>query len=220
MSSAMELNKDTLQQIGEYVKQHLPEWQRESVGTTGAAAGAAAGLSAEEVRRDIALGERIVRVEEELKTQRDLIREGFAEAARRSEEQMAHFDARFDDVNKRFDDVNKRFEEQTANFNTRFDDVNKRFEEQAAAFNKRFEEQAAAFNKRSEEQAANTNRRFEEQTASVNARFEEQNASINARFDDVNRRFEDMHRYTNRWMVLISLFLAMIGVMPWLMGAY
>ena len=35
MSSAMELNQDTLQQIGEYVKQHLPEWQRESGASAG-----------------------------------------------------------------------------------------------------------------------------------------------------------------------------------------
>ncbi|MDA3949767.1 MAG: hypothetical protein PF508_11150 [Spirochaeta sp.] len=200
MSSTMELNQDTLQQIGEYVKQHLLEWQRETAGAAGAGAGTgpSARLSAEDVRRDIALGERIVRVEEELKTQRDLIREGFAETARRFDEQMAHFNARFDDVNR-------RFEEQTATMNARFDDVNKRFDD----VNKRFEEQTASVNKR-----------FEEQAASTNARFEEQTASINARFDDVNKRFEDMHRYTNRWMVLISLFLAMIGAMPWLMGAY
>ena len=86
MSSAMELNQDTLQQIGEYVKQHLPEWQRGSAG----APGVETGLSAEYVHRTIDLGERIVRVEEELKTQSDLIRQGFA------------------DVNRRFDDVNKR----------------------------------------------------------------------------------------------------------------
>ena len=30
----------------------------------------------------------------------------------------------------------------------------------------------------------------------------------------------NMHRYTNRWMTLISFFLALIGAMPWIMGAY
>ena len=85
------------------------------------------------MHRTIDLGERIVRVEEELKTQRDLIREGFAETARRFEEQTAFFNTRFEEQNANF---NKRFEEQTAFFNTRF-------EEQNANFNQRFEEQTA-----------------------------------------------------------------------------
>ena len=62
----------------------------------------------------------------------------------------------------------------------------------------------------------NVNRRFEEQTANINARFDD----VNRRFEDVNKRFEDMQKHTNRWMMLISLFLAVIGAMPWIMGAY
>ena len=44
-----------------------------------------------------------VRVEEELKTQSDLIRQGFADVNRRLEEQAASVNARFYDVNKRDD---------------------------------------------------------------------------------------------------------------------
>lgn len=111
MSNAMELNPETLNQIGEYVKKHLPEWTRESA--TGRSVGES--TPAEELRREIDIRERIVRVEEELKTQRELMREGFAA---------------------------------------------------------------------------------------------------------VDRRFEDMHKHTNRWMTLISIFLAVIGAMPWILGAY
>jgi hypothetical protein len=131
----MELSQDTLRQIGEYVKQHLPEWTRET-GTPGVEAS-----TAEELRREIDIRGRIVRVEEELKTSRELMREGFAA-------------------------VNRRFEDQTAHFNTRFEAIDKRFEDQAASFNARFE------------------------------------------------------KHTNRWMTLISVFLAVIGAMPWIMGAY
>jgi chromosome segregation ATPase len=152
VSNAMELSQDTLKQIGEYVKQHLPEWTRET-GSPGVEAS-----TAEELRREIDIRGRIVRVEEELKTSRELMREGFAA-------------------------VNRRFEDQTAHFNTRFEAIDKRFEDQAASFNARFE-------------------------------------TIDKRFEDMNSRFTDMQKHTNRWMTLISVFLAVIGAMPWIMGAY
>ncbi|MDA3951683.1 MAG: hypothetical protein PF508_20925, partial [Spirochaeta sp.] len=123
-----------LRQIGEYVKQHLPEWTRET-GTPGVEAS-----TAEELRREIDIRERIVRVEEELKTSRELMREGFTA------------------VDRRFEAIDKRFEDQAASFN--------------------------------------------------------------ARFEDMNSRFTDMQKHTNRWMTLISVFLAVIGAIPWIMGAY
>ena len=91
MSSAMELNQDTLKQIGEYVKEHIPEWVQEagvSAATSGQSAAEGA-RAAEELRREIDIRERIVRVEEELKTSRELMREGFAAVDRRFEEQNA-----------------------------------------------------------------------------------------------------------------------------------
>ncbi len=90
MSNAMELNQDTLKEIVEYVKQHLIEWTRET-GTSGVGASAA-----EEIRREIDIRERIVRVEEELKASRELMREGFAAV-----------DKRFEDMNSRFTDMQK-----------------------------------------------------------------------------------------------------------------
>ncbi|MDA3951666.1 MAG: hypothetical protein PF508_20840, partial [Spirochaeta sp.] len=105
-----------LRQIGEYVKQHLPEWTRET-GTPGVEAS-----TAEELRREIDIRGRIVRVEEELKASRELMRQGFS--------------------------------------------------------------------------------------------------AVDRRFEDMNSRVTDMQKHTNRWMTLISVFLAVIGAMPWIMGAY
>jgi predicted nucleic acid-binding Zn-ribbon protein len=66
---------------------------------------------------EIELRERMVRVEEELKHQRELMREGFAQmerrfelAEKRHEELRADMIARFEQVDKRFEQVDKRFE--------------------------------------------------------------------------------------------------------------
>ena len=72
MSSAMDLSEKSLETIGRYVRQNLPEWlqQMELPG-----------------RREweLQLTERIVRVEEELKAQRELMQQGFAGVEKRLE---------------------------------------------------------------------------------------------------------------------------------------
>jgi chromosome segregation ATPase len=55
---------------------------------------------------EIELRERMVRVEEELKHQRELMRQGFAQVEKRFEQ----VDKRFEQVDKRFEQVDKRFE--------------------------------------------------------------------------------------------------------------
>jgi DNA anti-recombination protein RmuC len=74
------------------------------------------------VRYELDIRERIVRVEEELKHQRELMLQGFENSNKR-----------FEEVNKHFDearaDVNKRFEEMRADMNKRFEQVDKRFEQ-------------------------------------------------------------------------------------------
>ena len=152
MSGTMELSQDALRQIGEYVKAHIPEWVRDTP----------------EIQREYDLRERAVRVEEELKTQRQLMERGFNAMEKRFEA----IDSRFEAIEKRFEMIDKRFE----TIDKRFDGMENRFAEQTAFFNTRFE--------------------------------------------DMNHRFEDMHKHTNRWMMLISVFLAVIGAMPWIMGAY
>ena len=68
----------------------------------------------------IDIHERIVRVEEELKHQRDLIHEV-----------LKMMDKRFEQVDKRFEQVDKRFEELRTDMNNRFEfthaDINRRF---------------------------------------------------------------------------------------------
>jgi len=63
---------------------------------------------------EIELRERMVRVEEELKHQRELMRQGFEMMERRFEQVEKRFeqiDKRFEQVDKRFEQVDKRFDE-------------------------------------------------------------------------------------------------------------
>ncbi|MDO8941204.1 MAG: hypothetical protein Q7U98_18780 [Methylicorpusculum sp.] len=88
------------------------------------------------VRYELDIRERIVRVEEELKHQRELMLQGFENSNKRFEEVNKHFDETRSDVNKRFEemraDMNKRFEQ----VDRRFEQVDKRFEQ----MDKRFEQ--------------------------------------------------------------------------------
>ncbi len=81
------------------------------------------------VRYELDIRERIVRVEEELKHQRQLMMQGFEMMDKRFEEMRA-------DMNKRFEQVDKRFEEMRADMDKRFEQMDKRFEQ----MDKRFEQ--------------------------------------------------------------------------------
>ena len=96
---AMELRTEDLEQIGKYVRGNLSAWFREA-----------------NLDRDMELRERTIRVEEELKTQRELMREGFANMDKRFESMQHNMD-------KRFEQVDKRFESMQHNMDTRFDDL-------------------------------------------------------------------------------------------------
>ncbi|MBM3202727.1 hypothetical protein FJZ55_02295 [Candidatus Woesearchaeota archaeon] len=69
--------------------------------------------------------ERIIRVEEELKHQRELMREGFNRMDKRFEQMQL-------EMNKRFEQVDKRFEQMQLEMNKRFEQVDKRFEQMTA----------------------------------------------------------------------------------------
>jgi predicted RNase H-like nuclease (RuvC/YqgF family) len=77
------------------------------------------------VRYELDLRERTIRVEEELKHQRELMLEGFKQ-----------MEKRFEQVDKRFEQVDKRFEQIQLDMNKRFEQVDKRFEQ----VDKRFEQ--------------------------------------------------------------------------------
>jgi len=78
-------------------------------------------------RYDFDLRERTIRVEEELKHQRELMLEGFKQMEKRFELMQV-------ESNKRFEQVDKRFEQMQA-------ETSKRFEQMQAETSKRFDQQ-------------------------------------------------------------------------------
>ena len=102
----MALAQEDLQQIGEYVKAHISDWIAEQ------------SLGKPPVVYEIELRERMVRVEEELKHQRELMREGFDQVNKR-----------FEQVDKRFEQVDKRLDLMKADMDKRFDEMLKRHDQ-------------------------------------------------------------------------------------------
>ena len=86
----MPLREEDVQRIGDYIK----PWIRELVDAA-VPQPVFAGVGAQ-------LLERMVRVEEELKAQRELMDHRFAAADKRFEDLMAYSDKRFDDVHESF----------------------------------------------------------------------------------------------------------------------
>ncbi len=98
------------------------------------------------------LTERIIRVEEGLKSQMQLMQQGFEqmdrqfelqreEMNRRFEQQREEMNQRFEQVDKRFEQVDKRFEQVDKRFeqvDKRFEQVDKRFEQVDKRFDKMF----------------------------------------------------------------------------------
>jgi hypothetical protein len=79
---------------------------------------------------DMELRERTIRVEEELRHQRELMMEMFANMKTQFlyiEKRFEQVDRRFEQVDKRFEQVDKRFEELRIDMNTRFEQVDKKF---------------------------------------------------------------------------------------------
>ena len=123
MAEPVVLREEDVGRIGEYVKPWLREVVDRMVPRTEAAG------------PDTALLERMVRVEEEIRAQRELMDERFGsmeqrfEAVdRRFEELIRHTDKRFDAVDKRFEASDKRFEDLIAHTDKRFETVDKRFQ--------------------------------------------------------------------------------------------
>jgi len=90
---AVQMKEHELEAIGVYVKNHIEDWIKES-NIIPFSSGSRFNLS----DLDFSLSERIVRVEEGIKHQGDLL-----------EKMLDQMDKRFEQVDKRFDDMNKRF---------------------------------------------------------------------------------------------------------------
>lgn len=87
---AMALKKEELLTIGKYVQEHLTEWLHEQT------------YRSVDRIYSIELGERMVRVEEELKNQRELMKQGFDQNGKRMEMMQVTMDKRFEQMDKRF----------------------------------------------------------------------------------------------------------------------
>jgi len=118
----MAIKKEELQIIGEYVQEHLSEWLPEKTTYTS------------NISYPIELTERMIRVEEELKIQRELMKQGFEGMDKRFVLMQHNIDKRFEQVDKRFEQVDKRFEQ----VDKRFEQVDKHFESLERHFDKRF----------------------------------------------------------------------------------
>ena len=89
------------------------------------------------VRYELDLRERTIRVEEELRHQRELMTEGFKQMEKRFEQVDKRFEQMQLDISKRFEQVDKRLELMQLDMNKRFEQVDKRFEQ----VDKRFDQQ-------------------------------------------------------------------------------
>ena len=91
----MALAQDDIEQIQQLIKKTIAEMP-ETLNSN--------------VRYELDLRERTIRVEEELKHQRELMLEGFKQMEKRFEQ----VDKRFEQVDKRFEQMDKRFEQLTS----------------------------------------------------------------------------------------------------------
>ncbi len=129
---ASKLTKEDLEHIGEYLVKKYP-----AIKDSG---------RSRKYSRDFEMDirERIVRVEEELKNQREILNIMIAQMDKRfelSEKRFDQVDRRIDQIDKRFEQVDKRFEQIDKRFeqvDKRFEQVDKRFEDMQHYMDKRF----------------------------------------------------------------------------------
>lgn len=96
----------------QFIKDHLGAWLAEQ------------SLGKPPAVYEIELRERMVRIEEELKHQRELIKTILVEMDKRFEALQQEMDRRFEAVEKRFEAVDKRFEA----FDKRFEELTRRID--------------------------------------------------------------------------------------------
>ena len=146
-----------------FIKEHLGEWLAEQ------------SLGKPPAVYEIELRERILRVEEELKHQRELLKTIL--------EQM---DKRFGAVDKRFDlmqeEMDRRFEAIDKHLDVLHREMDKRFDLMQEEMNRRFE----AVDKRFETLQNEMNRHFE----AVDKRFETLQNEMNRRFEGLTKRID------------------------------
>ena len=105
------MREEDLEIIGTYVRKHMGDWMKDT-SILSLPTGGVQGPNP----IDRTVGEKLVRLEEAIKHQGDLL------------EKMLHqMDKRFEQVDKRFEQVDKRFEQVDKRFEDLRGDMNKRF---------------------------------------------------------------------------------------------
>ena len=123
MSVAMEFTKEQLEQIGSYIESNFDRFGAKS--------------NVIQLRPyDIQLIERMTRIEEELRSQREIILKqnetmqfGFTQMDKRFEQVDKRFESMQKQMDERFTAVDKRFEMMQKNMDNRFEQVDKRFDD-------------------------------------------------------------------------------------------
>ena len=198
----MLLAKDDYEASGQYIRENLTSWLAEQ------------SLGHPPQVYEIELRERMVRVEEELKNQRDIMKQGFELMDKRFGETLHSLDKRFGEM---FHSMDKRFGEILHSMDKRFEQTEKRLEEFRHDTSKRFEELRQDTNKRFEELRQDSNKRFEELRQDMNDRF----AHSDKRFEEINARFDQLNLQMKRFMIWSFVFTAtlagvIIGVIKFL----
>ncbi len=172
MSVAMELTKEQLEQIGSYIESNFDRFSAKS--------------NIVQLRPyDIQLIERMTRIEEELRSQREL----FLKQNETIQFGFVQMDKRFEQVEKRFEQVDKRFEQ-----------VDKRFE----AMQKQMDERFSAVQKQMDERFTAVDKRFEMIQKNMDTRFEAVQKQMDVRFTAVDKRFDDMSKKFTMMMWMMS----------------
>ena len=180
MSVAMELTKEQLEQIGSYIESNFDRFSAKS--------------NIVQLRPyDIQLIERMTRIEEELRSQREL----FLKQNETIQFGFVQMDKRFEQVEKRFEQVDKRFEAMQKQMDERFSAVQKQMDERFTAVDKRFE----MIQK-------NMDTRFEAVQKQMDVRF----TAVDKRFDDMSKKFTMMMWMMSAGFTIIASVITLLTI--------
>ena len=128
MSVAMEFTKEQLEQIGSYIESNFDRFGAKS--------------NIIQLRPyDIQLIERMTRIEEELRSQREII----LKQNETMQFGFAQMDKRFEQVDKRFETMQKQMDERFTAVDKRFESIQKQMDERFTAVDKRFDDMSKKF---------------------------------------------------------------------------
>ena len=176
----MELTKEQLEQIGSYIESNFDRFSAKS--------------NIVQLRPyDIQLIERMTRIEEELRSQREL----FLKQNETIQFGFVQMDKRFEQVEKRFEQVDKRFEAMQKQMDERFSAVQKQMDERFTAVDKRFE----MIQK-------NMDTRFEAVQKQMDVRF----TAVDKRFDDMSKKFTMMMWMMSAGFTIIATVITLISI--------